>query len=163
MYRTGFILLILSGASWALVGNVSGDWHIAGYTLVAILVFGYMLLLNAFRIHGMSMRERDTAELSKALAKAQDKMRQYENLRLELRTTISKGLEEPLIRIHKSLALLLSGTYGTLPPAAEESLRQVEESAALLRNVSQSLIDEAERPEQRESKSSASITKLKIT
>ena len=131
MYRSGLVILFLSGASWALVGLIAGDWQLAGYTLVSVLVFGYVLLLSAFRKKPVVVvKPVDTDELAKALRAAQVKTQELEALKAQFLSGVSNDIAKPLVEIQKSAALLLDGTYGKLPPAAEEAVRQITERAS---------------------------------
>ncbi|MBY0539036.1 hypothetical protein K2P56_01190 [Patescibacteria group bacterium] len=93
---------------------------------VLILVTGVLLIRSVMK--EVEQREQ-IQELAKNLQLANEKLKELDKLKSEFLSIASHDLRAPLTVIRNYVSLVLDGSYGKMPKAAEEGLHQVFERA----------------------------------
>ncbi len=89
---------------------------------VLVLVFAISLIRSVMR----EVKQREEIErLAGDLKAANERLKELDKLKSEFLSIASHDLRAPLTVIRNFVSLLMDGTYGKLPSAAEEGLRQV--------------------------------------
>lgn len=93
---------------------------------VLVLVFSYLLLRSVIR----EVQQREQIQhLADNLRQANEKLKELDKLKSEFLSIASHDLRAPLTVIRNYVSLVLDGSYGKMPKAAEEGLHQVFERA----------------------------------
>ena len=164
MTRTAIVFILVGFISWGAVQALTGEPRLADYTFMGIILFGYALLIFIFRKQSRDINRDSAKKLSQTLTAADAKMRELDSLKAAFASAAEKDFREPLSEVVRSLSLLLDGTYGTLPPAAKESVQQVFERAAALEKAVSAHIPHVETPKAAvQSAANASIRNLKVS
>ncbi|MBI3573458.1 hypothetical protein HY090_00215 [Candidatus Kaiserbacteria bacterium] len=129
MFRNACILLFLAGASWGIIGKLTGDWQLAGYVLVAVLIFGYLLLALAFRTAMPEVKSREADQLSQALTATRKKAKDLDAAKSAFIPAVVAELKGPAEDMKKYASLLLQGAFGKLPPAGNEAVSHISDAA----------------------------------
>lgn len=101
--------------------------------IINFALFFIVLVAGAFLIRSV-VREVEAREeierLASNLEKANVRLKELDRLKSEFLSIASHDLRAPLSSIRNFMSMLLEGTYGKLPPAAEEGARQVFDRAS---------------------------------
>ena len=90
--------------------------------LVAMVVVGIYLMRSVVK----EVETRKQVEkLAASLEKANERLKELDKLKSQFLSIASHDLRAPLTAIRNFMSILLEGTYGKLPPAAEEGTQQV--------------------------------------
>lgn len=93
------------------------------------LVFLAVTIIASFYLIRSVKREVEQREeierLAGVLKKANTRLKELDKLKSQFLSIASHDLRAPLTAIRNFMSILLEGTYGKLPPAAEEGTRQV--------------------------------------
>ena len=109
-----------------LSSQTNTDQFINGSVLVASVIIGILLIRSVLR----EVETREQIErLAGDLKTANERLRELDKLKSQFLSIASHDLRAPLTAIRNFMSLLLDGTYGKLPPAAEEGTHQVYERA----------------------------------
>ncbi|MBX9765190.1 HAMP domain-containing histidine kinase [Patescibacteria group bacterium] len=93
---------------------------------VLILIFGSTLIRGVMR----EVAQREEIEhLAENLRRANEKLKELDKLKSQFLSIASHDLRAPLTVIRNYVSLVLDGSYGKMPKAAEEGLHQVFERA----------------------------------
>lgn len=110
----------------ALLSATPEDRIINWVLFVVIIIAGILLIRSVLR----EVRAREHIEvLADNLEKANSRLRELDKLKSQFLSIASHDLRAPLTAIRNFMSILLEGTYGKLPAAAEEGTRQVFERA----------------------------------
>lgn len=91
-----------------------------------VLIFGILLIRGVTK----EVEQREQIEiLAQDLRKANDKLKELDKLKSQFLSIASHDLRAPLTVIRNYVSLVLDGSYGKMPKAAEEGLHQVFERA----------------------------------
>jgi len=99
-------------------------FKLSEFTLV--LVFGILLIRGVTR--EVEQRE-EIQRLAEDLRKANERLKELDKLKSQFLSIASHDLRAPLTAVRNFMSLLLEGTYGKLPTAAEEGMHQVFDKA----------------------------------
>jgi signal transduction histidine kinase len=126
-------LLVLIGAQFAYLDLSTAGIILSSLTLIFTSIIGLIIIRNIKReiIH----REK-IEKLAKALAKANDRLKELDKQKSEFVSIASHQLRSPLTAISGYASLLKEGSYGKLPVKAEEPIERIYSSA---RAMSQSV------------------------
>ncbi len=93
------------------------------------VVMGYVLVKSVYR----EVEQREHIEkLAQDLRKANERLKELDTLKSQFLSIASHDLRAPLTAIRNFLSLLLDGTYGKIPAAAEEGMRQIFDRATAM-------------------------------
>lgn len=95
---------------------------ITAIALVIVAVFSYLLIQSVYR--EVEMRE-EVERLARDLTAANDRLKELDKMKSQFLSIASHDLRTPITVIRNFVSLILDGTYGKLPVAAEDGLRQV--------------------------------------
>ncbi len=119
---------IISVARVALSGTQE-ELIINGLLLLATIGFGIFLIRSVIN----EVRAREEIEhLAKKLEHANIRLKELDTQKTQFLSIASHDLRAPLTGIRNFISLLLDGTYGKLPPSAEEGARQIFERASAM-------------------------------
>lgn len=122
------LVFALSVVSFADVIFATSGAHLVFRTGIFILVLAF----GVYLIHAIlkEVRQREQIEvLARELKSANERLKELDKLKSQFLSIASHDLRAPLTVVRNFLSLLLDGTYGKLPAAAEEGMRQVFERA----------------------------------
>ena len=95
-------------------------WRSLFFLIIAF--FSYFLLKSV----RMEVEAREQIErLAKDLKAANDRLKELDKMKSQFLSIASHDLRAPLTAIRNFMSIMLDGTYGKLPPSAEEGMRQV--------------------------------------
>ena len=110
-----FLLNVLTSESLS-------QWFLSTFLFVAVLAFSMLLVQSVYR----EVEQREHIErLASDLRIANEKLKELDKMKTQFLSIASHDLRAPLTIIRNFMSLLLDGSYGKLPPAAEESMHQV--------------------------------------
>lgn len=90
--------------------------------LVIFAGFSYLLVKSVYR---EVEQRQEIARLAENLEKANERLKELDRMKSQFLSIASHDLRAPLTAIRNFMSLLLDGTYGKLPPAAEEGTQHV--------------------------------------
>lgn len=99
---------------------------------VKLVIFGSVIFLSIFLVRSVyrEVEQREEIErLAEDLRKANIRLKELDTLKSQFLSIASHDLRAPLTAIRNFMSILLDGTYGKLPSAAEEGTQQVFERA----------------------------------
>lgn len=103
--------------------------------IFAIVLFTLVLVAGALLIRSVirEVKAREHIEqLAKDLRAANERLKELDKLKSQFLSIASHDLRAPLTAVRNFLSLLMDGTYGKIPPAAEEGMRQVFDRATAM-------------------------------
>lgn len=163
MTRTTITIILIGVASWIAIAVLTGgDGRLADYTFIGVILFGYILLTLTSRKEVARMNREAAEKLEKSLVTTQAKAKSLDEAKAQLVSVVSKELPAPISEAKRSLSLLLEGTYGKLPPAAEESVEQVLEKITGLEQNMHTRLADFEAKEAASIPSPSGIRNLKV-
>lgn len=121
---TAALVFLLAVASLVDVIISTGTFQTAlrAGVFLLVLIFGIGLVRSVFR----EVEQREQIEiLADNLRRANEKLKELDKLKSQFLSIASHDMRAPLTAIRNFVSLLLDGTYGKLPPAAEEGMQQV--------------------------------------
>lgn len=123
-----FILLAFSFVR--LIISKSADEVLFNSVVIVVTgVVGFYLILSVRR----ELQQREEIErLAKNLTLANERLKELDKLKSQFLSIASHDLRAPLTAVRNFLSLLMDGTYGKIPPAAEEGMRQVFDRATAM-------------------------------
>ncbi len=118
-------LTILVSSQFVFVDSTSGT-ILTSVTLVLTTLIGIILLRGIRR--EIKQREEITA-LALSLQKSNEKLKALDKLKSEFISIASHQLRSPLTAIRGYSSMLVEGSYGKLPPKAQDTAERIAESA----------------------------------
>lgn len=98
------------------------QWYVNIFALIFVIIFGILLVRSVYK----EVDARNEVErLASDLRKANTRLKELDTLKSQFLSIASHDLRAPLTAIRNFMATLIEGTYGKLPPAAEEGTEQV--------------------------------------
>lgn len=102
---------------------------IAGFTLFAAIVLGMMLIRSIKR----TVKQKEEIEkLAIKLEKANDQLKVLDKMKSEFVSIASHQLRSPLTSIRGYSSMLMEGSFGKLPPKAQEAIERISESSRFM-------------------------------
>lgn len=112
--------------------------------IVVVLALAFVTILGFYLIRGV-MREIAQRQQIQALAdnlkKANDRLTELDKMKSQFLSIASHDMRAPLTIIRNFMSLLLDGTYGKLPAAAEEGSHRVFQTATDMTKLVDSYLD----------------------
>ena len=119
------MLVIVLGASvftLLFLRTVAAVRIVTGLALVLIIILGYALIRNVRR---EVEARKEIERLVENLKIANERLKELDRLKNQFLSIATHDLRAPLTAIRNFMSLLIDGTYGKLPSAAEEGAHQV--------------------------------------
>ncbi len=120
---------------WVLVGSLLLVAHsdatrlVAGFTLLAAVVIGFILIRSVRR----TVRQKEEIEkLAQKLEKANERLKVLDKMKSEFVSIASHQLRSPLTSIRGYTSMLLEGSYGNLPQKARSAVERISESSRFM-------------------------------
>jgi len=114
-------MVIMSIARLA-ISKSTGELVTNGFLLLGTVVFSVFLIQSVMR--EVAQREQ-IQKLAEGLKQANERLKELDKMKSQFLSIASHDLRAPLTVVRNFLSLLMDGTYGKLPAAAEEGMRQV--------------------------------------
>jgi len=103
------------------------QWYINIFALLLVIIFGFLLVRSVYK----EVEAREEVErLARSLEKANVRLKELDTMKSQFLSIASHDLRAPLTAIRNFMSILLDGTYGKLPEAAEDGTRQVFDRAS---------------------------------
>ena len=125
----------LMGGLWALIGSLlfiaksPTTRIVAGCTLVAAVILGFMLIRSIQR----TVKQKEEIEkLAQKLEKANERLRELDKMKSEFVSIASHQLRSPLTSIRGYASMLLEGSYGNIPQKARDAIERIGESSRFM-------------------------------
>ena len=118
-------LIVLIASEFAFVTTFAGQM-LVGFTLLIMSVVGAMLTHSVRK--EIEQREQ-LEELTEQLANANERLKELDKMKSEFVSIASHQLRSPLTSIRGYASMLAEGSYGKLPPKAQEALQNIADSS----------------------------------
>lgn len=105
---------------------------ITTFILIMVAVFSYLLIQSVYR--EVEIRE-EVQRLARELADKNEKLTELDKMKSQFLSIASHDLRTPITAIRNFMSLVLDGTYGKMPVAAEEGLRQIFDRATQMTSL----------------------------
>ena len=95
---------------------------------INLIILALTVILGIFLIRSVikEVEQREEIErLAEGLRKANERLKELDKLKSQFLSIASHDLRAPLTAVRNFLSLLMDGTYGKIPPAADEGMQQV--------------------------------------
>jgi signal transduction histidine kinase len=120
---------------WALIGSLlfiiqsMTGRLVAGFTLVAAVILGFMLIRSIQR----TLKQKEEIEkLAKKLEAANEQLKVLDKMKSEFVSIASHQLRSPLTSIRGYASMLLEGSFGAITPKAKEAVERIAESSRFM-------------------------------
>jgi signal transduction histidine kinase len=121
---TEFFAFILVTVSVLQIFFSTSTFEIIFRMSIFVLIFVFAILLVGGTVNELKQRE-EIQMLADNLKSANDRLKELDRLKSEFLSIASHDLRTPITAIRNFMSLILDGSYGKMPAAAEEGLRQV--------------------------------------
>ncbi|MBU6310399.1 HAMP domain-containing histidine kinase [Patescibacteria group bacterium] len=98
------------------------DRVLASLIFVAAMIIGYLLVKSVSREVG---QREEIERLYEKLERTNERLTELDRLKSQFLSIASHELRAPLTIVRNFMSIMLEGSYGKIPPAAEEAGRQV--------------------------------------
>lgn len=123
------IILSLTLFTQIFIAQTVEERLLAAGIFTGSLLIGILLIRSVIR----EVKAREHIEqLAKDLRVANERLKELDKLKSQFLSIASHDLRAPLTAVRNFLSLLMDGTYGKIPPAAEEGMRQVFDRATAM-------------------------------
>jgi len=132
-----FILWLILLSRVLVNGTIQGQ-IIDGSTLIVAILIGTLLIRSVRK--EVEQREK-LEELTKQLEKANEKLKELDNLKTEFLSLASHQFRSPLAAIKGYASLIMEGSYGEVNSAVREAVSRIFQSSDGLTKVVQDFLD----------------------
>lgn len=130
-------LVIMVTSQFLFVEDTKGRVLVA-ITLIAVLVFGFVLVRSVMR----EIQQRERLQiLTESLEEANDKLQGLDKLKTEFLSLASHQLRSPLTAIKGYTSMLLEGDFGTVTDKQKEAIDRVFQSSSHLAKIVEDLLN----------------------
>ncbi len=131
VFATQALVVMTGFAIFALlfINNISGFRSIVSITLLVYAVMSYKLIESVKR---EITQRKEIERLAKKLEGANVRLKQLDQMKSEFVSIASHQLRSPLTSIRGYSSMLLEGSYGKLPPKAQETMQKIADSSRFM-------------------------------